>query len=218
VTGVNNKPGQFIVFEGGEGAGKSTQIKATAALFTEQQIPFVQTREPGGTEIGEEIRRILLDKKLPAMHMDTELLLMFAARAEHLQKVILPALKSGQWVLCDRFTDASYAYQGSGRGVASERLAVLESWVQHGMRPDLVLILDIEVGLGLDRVAKRGSKDRFEEEQIEFFQRVRKGYLERAQQSPAKYAVLDAAQDQKQVTAEVRLVLQALIDEWLQNE
>jgi len=208
------KAGRFVVFEGGEGAGKSTQIKAACELLKEQSISYVQTREPGGTEVGEEIRRVLLDKKLPAMHMDTELLLMFAARAEHLQKTILPALEEGKWVLCDRFTDASYAYQGYGRGVASERLEALESWVEQTLRPDLVMIFDIDVRLGLERVSERGAKDRFEEEQIEFFERVRHGYLERAKASPAAYAVLDAALDRAEVTTEVRKVLQVIIDQW----
>lgn len=212
---VANNSGRFIVFEGGEGAGKSTQIKTVAKLFAEQGIPFIQTREPGGTDVGEAIRHILLDKRLPAMHMDTELLLMFAARAEHLQKVILPALQKGQWVLCDRFTDASYAYQGYGRGVATERLAALESWVQQSLRPDLVIILDIDVRLGLERVAKRGVKDRFEEEQIEFFERVRQGYLERAQRAPKEYVVIDAAEDQAEVSIAVQSKLQVIIDEWV---
>lgn len=211
---ASDQSGQFIVFEGGEGAGKSTQIEAAAVLLEKHQIPFVHTREPGGTDVAEAIREVLLDKRLPAMHMDTELLLMFAARAEHLQKVILPALENGHWVLCDRFTDASYAYQGYGRGVALERLATLETWVQQRLQPDLVMILDIDVRLGLERVAKRGSKDRFEEERLEFFEKVRRGYLERAEKIPSRYAVLDASQEQAQVSADVEKVLLTIIDAW----
>jgi len=203
--------GRFIVFEGGEGAGKSTQISNAQSFLEDHEVPFVTTREPGGTGVGELIRSILLDKTLDQMHMHTELLLMFAARAEHLQKKIMPALAAGQWVLCDRFTDASYAYQGYGRGVPTDRLEVLENWVQGALRPDLVVILDIDVKAGLERVAKRGEKDRFEEERMEFFEKVRNGYLQRAKANPKAYAIVDAAQSEQRVTKDLIAVLEPMI-------
>lgn len=208
------KRGKFIVFEGGEGAGKSTQINTLASLLQDSNIGFLQTREPGGTEVGERIRDVLLDKTLPGMHSDTELLLMFAARAEHLQHKILPALDEGKWVICDRFTDASYAYQGYGRGIALERIEHLEQWVQQGIQPDLVIILDLEVEAGLKRVSLRGDTDRFEEEKVEFFEKVRTGYLKRAEQYPERYLVLDAAETQKQVATQLTDALQSKLLEW----
>lgn len=208
------KRGKFIVFEGGEGAGKSTQINTLASFLAEAKIDFVQTREPGGTRVGERIREVLLDKTLPDMHSDTELLLMFAARAEHLQHKILPALDSGQWVISDRFTDASYAYQGYGRGIDLGRLEVLESWVQQSMQPDLVVILDLDVTTGLQRVVKRGETDRFEEEKMDFFERVRAGYLKRAEQQPDKYLVLDASESESRVAEHLIDSLTPFINEW----
>lgn len=210
-------PGKFIVFEGGEGAGKTTQINRLADLLKESGIDFVQTREPGGTVVGEAVREILLDKNLPAMHSDTELLLMFAARAEHLQHKILPALAKGQWVVSDRFVDASYAYQGYGRGIDHDRLEVLENWVLQKLQPDLVIVLDIDVATGMQRVGKRGATDRFEEEQLDFFERVRAGYLDRAKKSPGRYAVLDASVDEQAVTEQLNSIMQPVIDGWLQQ-
>lgn len=208
------KRGKFIVFEGGEGAGKSTQINTLASLLQDSNIGFLQTREPGGTEVGERIRDVLLDKSLPSMHSDTELLLMFAARAEHLQHKILPALDEGRWVICDRFTDASYAYQGYGRGIALERIEHLEQWVQQGVQPDLVIILDLNVEVGMQRVSVRGDTDRFEEEEVEFFEKVRAGYLKRAEQHPERYLVLDAAETQEQVAMKLNDALQPKLKEW----
>ncbi len=203
----------FIVFEGIEGAGKSTQILRLQKYLQENNIDCVLTREPGGTEVSEAIREILLDKHLPAMHSDTELLLMFAARAEHLQKKILPALHAGRWVLCDRFTDASYAYQGYGRGIDLQRLADLEQWVQGDFRPDHVIVFDLPVETGLARAGRRSEADRFESENEAFFERVRAGYLQRAAMWPQRYHVVDASQDEEGVWQQV----QHLAEDWLRD-
>ncbi len=195
--------GRFITFEGIEGAGKTTQILAVEAFLKNKGIQTLLTREPGGTEVSERIREIFLDKSLAAMHEDTELLLMFAARAEHLQKKILPALSNDIWVLCDRFTDASYAYQGFGRGIDLARLETLETWVQGELRPDLVFIFDLDVETGLARVGKRGEKDRMEEESRAFFTRVRQGYLQRAAEGRDGYKVINAANSMESVRHEI---------------
>ncbi len=195
--------GQFITFEGIEGAGKTTQILAVEAFLKEKGITTLLTREPGGTVVSEHIREIFLDKSLPAMHEDTELLLMFAARAEHLQKKILPALSKDTWVLCDRFTDASYAYQGYGRGIDLERLGMLETWVQGDLRPDLVFVFDLDVETGLLRAGKRGEKDRMEEESRAFFTRVRQGYLQRAAEKPDGYKIINAELDIETVRKDI---------------
>lgn len=212
-TKAMNKTGKFITFEGIEGAGKSTQVIKLQKYLQEKNIDCILTREPGGTEVAEMIRGVLLDSQLPAMHSDTELLLMFAARAEHLQKKILPALKQGRWVLCDRFTDASYAYQGYGRGIDLQRLADLEQWVQGDVRPDLVLVFDLAVETGLERAGKRSEADRFEQETSAFFNRVREGYLERASQNPERYKVIDASQDEQSVWQQVRKVTENYLSE-----
>lgn len=206
------KQGLFITFEGIEGAGKSTQIQRLKNLLDERAIDNIVTREPGGTVVSEVIREVLLDKTLPAMHCDTELLLMFAARAEHLQKKILPALKQGQWVLCDRFTDASYAYQGYGRGIELQRLALLEQWVQGDLRPDHVLVFDLPVETGLARAGKRGESDRFEQEDVAFFTRIREGYLERSAKYPDRYHVIDACQDEELVWKTVLNLVTGWVD------
>ncbi|HIP69468.1 MAG TPA: dTMP kinase [Chromatiales bacterium] len=208
-----NKPGKFITFEGIEGAGKSTQVVNLQNYLQENNIDCVLTREPGGTEVAEVIRAVLLDKQLPAMHSDTELLLMFAARAEHLHKKIQPALKQGQWVLCDRFTDASYAYQGYGRGIDLNRLAVLEQWVQGDVRPDLVFVFDLPVETGLKRADKRSEADRFEQETRAFFNRVREGYLERASQNTERYKIIDAGQDEQSVWQQVQKIIENYLRE-----
>lgn len=204
--------GKFITFEGIEGAGKSTQILRLKKYLADRHIDCVMTREPGGTDVSEVIRNVLLDKALPAMHSDTELLLMFAARAEHLHKKILPALKQQQWVLCDRFTDASYAYQGYGRGIDLQHLAILEQWVQGDMRPDHVLIFDLPVEAGLARAGKRGESDRFEQEDVAFFTRVREGYLQRAEAYPDRYDVIDASQTEDLVWNAVEKIVAGWID------
>ena len=185
--------GRFISIEGGEGAGKSTTIAYLQASLTAAQIPVVVTREPGGTAIGERIRDILLHPQDAAMAHDTELMLMFAARAEHLQKVILPAIGRGEWVICDRFTDATYAYQGAGRGIPEQRIAVLEKWVQGGFEPDMTILFDLPVDLGLQRAGTRGDLDRFEQEQRSFFDAVRECYRERAARYPDRFRIVDAS-------------------------
>ena len=185
--------GKFITVEGIEGVGKTTNID-----FIHQQLQaagrdVVLTREPGGTPLAEAIRGLLLDPAYTGMDSTCELQLMFAARAEHLAKVVWPALDQGQWVLCDRFTDATYAYQGGGRGIDSGVIARLEELVQGDFRPDLTLLLDVPVEIGLARAGKRGSLDRFEQEKVEFFERVRNAYLEMAQRSTDRYRVIDAS-------------------------
>ncbi|MGE6824969.1 dTMP kinase [Pseudomonas soli] len=186
--------GLFITLEGPEGAGKSTNREYLAARLREQGADVVMTREPGGTPLAERIRELLLAPSEERMAVDTELLLMFAARAQHLAEVILPALARGAVVLCDRFTDATYAYQGGGRGLSVERIAILESFVQGELRPDLTLVFDLPVEVGLARAAARGRLDRFEQEGQAFFEAVRQAYLQRAGQQPQRYRLLDAAQ------------------------
>ncbi len=209
------KKGLFITLEGGEGAGKSTQM-----AFVQQRLQnnlqewgknLQVTREPGGTALGEDIRGLLLDYRQTAMAEDTELLLMFAARAQHLAQLIRPTLAAGDWVLCDRFTDATYAYQGGGRGIALSRIAVLEDWVQNELRPDLTLLLDLPVDVGMARASERGELDRFEREQRAFFERVRQTYRERAAAEPCRYRIIDAAQTIEQVQAQIDTALTPLL-------
>ena len=195
--------GKFITFEGGEGVGKTTQIELLVAFLQRQGLAVTQTREPGGTEIGEAIRAVLLDKKLPAMHSDTELLLMFAARAEHVQSVIEPALSAGDWVVSDRFADASHVYQGAGRGVDLTRLERLHDWTLGDFEPDLTLLLDMPVDRGMARVHQRGETDRFEEENLIFFQRIRDAYLSRAEQYASRFEVIDASLDIETVASQI---------------
>jgi dTMP kinase len=185
--------GRFITIEGVEGVGKSTNLVFVQTLLQAAGREVTVTREPGGTPPGEAIRSLLLDPAYRGICADCELLLMFAARAEHLDKVIRPALEQGQWVLCDRFTDATYAYQGGGRGIERGRIAELEQYVQGAFGPDLTLLLDVPVEVGLGRAGRRGLLDRFEREEIAFFERVRQAYLEQAQKEPARYRVIDAS-------------------------
>nr|VFK37226.1 MAG: dTMP kinase [Candidatus Kentron sp. SD]VFK41528.1 MAG: dTMP kinase [Candidatus Kentron sp. SD]VFK78509.1 MAG: dTMP kinase [Candidatus Kentron sp. SD] len=182
---------RFITIEGIEGSGKSTNLPYLVELLQKAGKVVTMTREPGGTRIGESLRELLLDPEQD-MQLDTELLLVFAARAEHLAKVVRPALGKGQWVVCDRFTDATYAYQGAGRGIPIPRIAALAHWVQGNLRPDLTLILDLPVEEGLARVRKRGAPDRFEQEKLAFFERARAAYLARAGARPGRYRVIDA--------------------------
>ena len=199
--------GKFITLEGAEGVGKTTNREFIRRCIEMSGHSVVVTREPGGTPLAEQIRDLLLERREGGMTSDTELLLMFAARAEHLARVIQPALDAGQWVLCDRFTDATYAYQGGGRGIPSSRIAALEEWVQGDLRPDLTLLLDLPVAEGLQRAGKRSSPDRFESEQVAFFEKVRQAYLALAQQHPARYRVIDAAQPLEVVQQCIRDVL-----------
>jgi len=203
--------GKFITLEGGEGAGKSSNIPFIETYLRERDIHLLMTREPGGTSLSERIRDILLDKNEQHMTSDTELLLMFAARAQHLEQVILPALANGQWVICDRFTDATYAYQGGGRGIAYERIAILEQWVQGDVRPDMTLIFDLPVEVGLARAGQRSTPDRFEQENRRFFERVRAAYLRRAEAAPQRYTIIDASPELPVVQAQIAAVLDGLL-------
>ena len=204
--------GRFITVEGGEGAGKSSNLAFIRELLEQAGKSVVFTREPGGTPLGEEIRELLLGHRHQGMSQDAELLLMFAARAEHLARLIRPALEAGTWVLCDRFTDASYAYQGGGRGIDPARIRALEEWVQGGLRPDLTLLLDLPVAQGLQRAGARSQPDRFEREEQVFFNRVRDAYLRIAEREPERVRVVDASQPlprvQQQIAGLVRDFLQ----------
>jgi dTMP kinase len=184
--------GQFITFEGMDGAGKSTHIHWLKAWLTARHIPHVFTREPGGTPLGEKLRTLLLTE---SMDKETETLLMFAARKAHLEEVILPHLKQGVWVISDRFTDATYAYQGGGRAVAWERIATLETWVQGELQPDLTVLFDISAKVSAIRLATARQPDRFEQEKTAFFQRVRAGYAKRMAQAPQRIIPIDASGD-----------------------
>ena len=206
--------GRFVTVDGGEGVGKTTQMGFMREYLERRGCRVVVTREPGGTSLGEEIRALLLGHRDGGMTLTAETLLMFAARAEHLERVIRPALATGCWVLCDRFTDATYAYQGGGRGLPLEQIAVLEEWVQGALRPDLTLLLDVPVATGLARAGKRGVADRFEREDVDFFERVRAIYLERATHEPDRCRVVDASQSVEAVRAEVETVLA----EWLESD
>nr|WP_256737487.1 dTMP kinase [Pseudomonas sp. dw_358] len=189
----------FITLEGPEGAGKTTNREYLADQLRQAGIDVVLTREPGGTPLAERIRELLLAPSDEAMHADTELLLVFAARAQHLAEVIRPALARGAVVLCDRFTDATYAYQGGGRGLSQPRIAQLEQFVQGELRPDLTLVFDLPVEIGLARAVARGRLDRFEQEGRGFFDAVRTTYLQRAAAEPQRYRLVDAAQSLEQV-------------------
>ncbi len=204
--------GRFITFEGIEGAGKSCQIGPLADWLRARGRGVITTREPGGAPVAERIRTLLLDRENAGMDGIAELLLVFAARAEHLAKVIAPALDAGQWVLCDRFTDATYAYQGGGRGVAPARIGVLEDLVQGELRPDLTLVFDLPPALGLARARGRGAPDRFESERLTFFAAARAVYLERALGCPERYRVLDATRPLLEVTAEITRLIAPVLD------
>ena len=203
--------GQFITVEGSEGVGKSSNLAFIEDYLRNAGIDIVRTREPGGTPLGESVRELLLDARQTAMCDDMELLLMFAARAQHLAEVIRPALEAGKWVLCDRFTDATYAYQGGGRSVPMERIQKLEGWVQGDLRPDHTLLLDMPVADGLQRAGARSEPDRFEQEQHAFFERVRETYLTRAKQEPARIHVIDASPALDVVQAHIADVLQRIL-------
>ncbi|MBB4862439.1 dTMP kinase [Pseudomonas nitritireducens] len=204
--------GLFITLEGPEGAGKSTNREYLAERLRERGIEVQLTREPGGTPLAERIRELLLDPSDEQMAVDTELLLVFAARAQHIAEVIRPALARGAVVLCDRFTDATYAYQGGGRGLPVERIAQLESFVQGSLRPDLTLVFDLPVEIGLSRAAARGRLDRFEQEGRAFFDAVRNTYLDRARAEPGRYHILDAAQTLVEVQRDLDGLLPTLLE------
>ncbi len=220
--------GKFITIEGVEGVGKSTNIDTIHRFLDKQDINCIVTREPGGTDLGEDIRGLLLGHQHKAMSSPCELLLMFASRAQHLAQVIRPALQKGQWVICDRFTDATYAYQGGGRGIDDKQIALLEAWV-HGeqypearfclplgggtWQPDLTFLLDTDIAIGMTRVRKRGAIDRFETETTAFFQRVREKYLQRARENPSRIVVIDAGQPLNDVEVSIHQQLGVFLEQ-----
>ena len=197
---------RFITLDGIDGAGKSTNLAVMKAWFEKHQLPVLFTREPGGTQAGEALREILLN---PATQVSlrTETLLMFAARQQHLETVILPALKNGTHVVSDRFTDATFAYQGGGRGVPLQDIATLEHWVQGDFRPDLTLLLDVPLEVSMARINQTREKDRFEQEEAEFFNRVREVYLQRTNEQPERYAVIDSSQSLDAVKNQIETAL-----------
>jgi len=205
--------GKFITVEGIEGVGKSTNIDFIHRQLLAAGREVVLTREPGGTPLAEAIRGLLLDPAYTGMDARCELQLVFAARAEHLARVIRPALAQGKWVLCDRFTDATYAYQGGGRGIDTAIIASLEALVQGSFRPDLTLLLDVPVAVGLARAGKRGALDRFEQEQVEFFERVRTAYLDMARAHAQRYRIVDAARPLDEVQCELEAVLASFLQQ-----
>ncbi len=202
--------GKFITIDGVEGAGKSTQIDFICQYLADKGINVALTREPGGTEIGEKIRTLLLSNSTGEMHADTELMLMFAARNEHIQNKIIPTLNQGNWVLSDRFTDASYAYQGGGRGLDIARIAQLEQWVMRNFAPDMTLLLDVPVEIGMQRVESRGEKDRIEQESLDFFNRVRNAYIARSEQYPERIKLINAAQSAENTSNQIQKILKTL--------
>lgn len=202
---------KFITLEGGEGVGKTTNLPFIESYLQTRGIDFIRTREPGGTPLAESIRNLLLGGE--AMDAKAELLLMFAARAQHVHEVIRPALDAGRWVICDRFTDASYAYQGGGRGLDTTPIVFLEDWAQGGLRPDLTLLLDAPLEIGMARAKSRGQTDRFEAETLAFFTRVREAYLARFAQFPERIKRIDAARPLADVQADIARHLDRLIQE-----
>ena len=203
---------RFITVEGIEGAGKTSCLDLLEQRIRQRGHDVLVTREPGGTPLGEDLRQLLLGHRHDGMADDTELLLMFAARAEHLHAKIEPALVAGSWVLCDRFTDATYAYQGYGRGIDLQRIAALETWVQGERRPDLTLLLDLPVEVGLQRAGRRSTPDRFERQALTFFDRVRQGYLSLAASAPGRFRVIDAGQSLDEVSRQVTATIDAFLD------
>jgi dTMP kinase len=200
--------GRFLTLEGVDGAGKTTHMQWIADFFREQGREVVETREPGGTVIGEKLRELLLGEP---MEMETETLLMFAARREHIARVILPAVNAGHWVVSDRFTDATYAYQGGGRGVPTERIAFLESWIQAALQPDLTLVFDLPVEVARERLLRQsGRPDRFEELDSRFFERVRAAYHARARTQPHRVKLIDSTQAPAEVRKHLELLLVGL--------
>lgn len=205
------KRGKFITLEGGEGVGKSTNLSFIKSYLKEKGVSLVVTREPGGTPLAESIRELVLAKRDEKMHALTELLLVFAARAQHLNEIIIPALERGDWVLCDRFTDATYAYQGGGRNLSGHYISELENLVQGQLRPDLTLLLDVDIETGMERALQRAELDRFESEQRAFFERVREAYLKLAAESPQRFRVIDASPELPQVQQSIRQSLDSAL-------
>ena len=212
--------GAFITVEGADGAGKTTQIEGICQWLDQQQIPCVRTREPGGTEAGEQLRALLLDRQGLSLSAETELLMVFAARQQHLDELIRPALAANTWVVCDRFTDASYAYQGGGGGIDPARIDTLANWVQQGLEPDLTLVLDLDVDLGAKRSRNRdaaASEDRFETRGTMFKRAVRATYLDRIRQYPDRMKRVDASLDVEAVSDQIREILTGFMESWSGN-
>ncbi|HSH42729.1 MAG TPA: dTMP kinase [Arenicellales bacterium] len=208
---TSNLPGRFITVEGQDGAGKTTNLDVIEEIVRKAGYRVVRTREPGGTPLGDEIRRLVLHRQDLEIDAMAELLLIFAARAQHLAQVIRPALEAGAWVVCDRFTDATYAYQGGGRGVDMNAIAELERRVQDGLQPDLTLLFDVDAPTGARRANGRGSPDRFESEAESFRERVRDVYLSRARAEPERVRVVDASRDLEQVVNDVEEIMKGFI-------
>ncbi|MBS0359249.1 MAG: dTMP kinase [Proteobacteria bacterium] len=208
---LQTKKNLFITVEGIEGVGKSTAVLFIGEYLKKHNIQVKVTREPGGTSISEEIRQVLLKSHTDPMSHETELLLMFASRAQHLAQVIRPALQEGSWVLSDRFTDATYAYQGGGRGIPVERIAALEQWLQGDLRPDVTFLLDAPLELAMQRAKKRSSPDRIESETHLFFQRIKDCYLQRAKQFPERFKVIDASLSLEEVQKQLLKELEKLV-------
>jgi dTMP kinase len=203
----NKNKANFITLEGIDGAGKSTHLNWLAERLRSQGKNVLVTREPGGTPLGEALRELLLHQ---AMHLETEALLMFAARREHLDKVIIPALNEGTWVISDRFTDASFAYQGGGRGLDESKLKILEQWVQQDLQPDLTLLFDVTLEISRKRLSSNASLDRFEQEKQDFFQRVRDAYLKRAAQFPERIRVIDSGRTLNEIQVDLEIIVSSI--------
>lgn len=204
---LNKNNAKFITLEGIDGAGKSTHLNWLAERLRSQGKKVLVTREPGGTPLGESLRELLLHQ---AMHLETEALLMFAARREHLDKVIVPALREGTWVISDRFTDASFAYQGGGRGLDESKLSILEQWVQQDLQPDLTLLFDVTLEVSRQRLSSNASLDRFEQEKQDFFQRVRDAYLKRAAQFPERIRVIDSGRTLNEIQVDLEEIISSI--------
>ncbi len=204
--------GKFISIEGIEGAGKSTQLTFIENYLKQQGINVIVTREPGGTGLGEQIRELLLSPRDDGMAVDTELLLMFAARAEHVEQVIKPAIQRGDWVISDRFVDATFAYQGGGRGISTERIKQISDWTLRDLQTDVTFLFDLPVELGQQRViSRKGDIDRFEQEKADFFQKIRDCYLQRSQQEPNRIKVIDASKSINDIEIQLSMILDQLI-------
>jgi len=203
--------GKFITFEGIEGAGKSTALEFMQKCLQKNGIEVVVTREPGGTKISEAIRKLLLDHNDEVMAADTELLLYFASRAQHIAQVIKPALAAGKIILCDRFTDSSFAYQCGGRGISEKRIEILEQWVHQGLQPDLTILMDLPVSVGRERAKKRSALDRIEVEQNSFFEKVRAHYLKRAEKYSKRFRVVDASVPLSQLKKTLQNIINEIV-------
>ncbi|MFW0096017.1 MAG: dTMP kinase [Coxiella endosymbiont of Haemaphysalis japonica] len=214
---MENERGRFISFEGIEGVGKTTALQYVCERLDVAQLSYVVTREPGGTPIAEVIREMFLNHYNEMMCPDTELLLIFAGRAQNIAQVVLPALRRGQWVLSDRFTDASFAYQGGGRGIPVEHIKELARWVQGNLKPDLTFLLNAPVSVGLSRVKSRGAKDRIETEGLEFFKRVWESYLAQAKREPERFRVIHADQKLSMVKEQLRKVIDLLLADFFKS-